>query len=174
MEENREIVSWNRGKMNRFALLNFKNAPRPHPLGTPPLPASVPRSGPSAPPSSLSVCSWHFEIFYALRQHNTQYMQVLWRHGTVVSEHEVTAVSSVRSGSQWAKRVLEQAHLDDWSCGQESVDDSPAVERRRADVGHGPGRHVGDECQPSTESARRSTVDARRRRRATGRRRQRR
>ena len=30
---------------------------RPHPLGTPALRASVPRSGPSAPPSSLSACS---------------------------------------------------------------------------------------------------------------------
>ena len=56
-------------KMNRFALLNFKifwgqywggatlPFPRPHPLGTPALRAFMPRSGPSAPPSSLSVCS---------------------------------------------------------------------------------------------------------------------
>jgi len=66
-------LSWNRGKMNRFPLLNFKifwrrclqtpilrrgygAPPRPNPLGTPALRASVPRSGPSAPPSSLSVC----------------------------------------------------------------------------------------------------------------------
>jgi len=50
-------------KMNRFAVLNFKIPPywatgeglwRPSPLA---------RSGPLAPPSSLSVCSWHFEIF---------------------------------------------------------------------------------------------------------------
>ena len=54
-------------KMNRFALLNFKifwgqcpqthilgvataPLPRPHPLGTPALRASVPRSGSLAPP----------------------------------------------------------------------------------------------------------------------------
>ena len=65
-------------KMNRFALLNFKifwgQCPQTPILGrgygapvqTPPpsaLRASVPRSGPSAPPSSLSVCGWHSEIF---------------------------------------------------------------------------------------------------------------
>ena len=63
-------------KMNRFPLLNFKifwgqcpqtpipilgrgygAPPQTHPLGTPALRASVPRSGPSAPQSSLSVCS---------------------------------------------------------------------------------------------------------------------
>jgi len=62
-------------KNEQIALLNFKifwgNAPRPPYCGgaTAPLPRpnpprhSAPRSGPSAPPSSLCVCSWHFEIF---------------------------------------------------------------------------------------------------------------
>ena len=75
-------MSWNRGKNEQICTVKFQNfrgamPPDPHtgeglrrpspdptfPLGTPVLRASVPRSGPSAPPSSLSVCSWHFEIF---------------------------------------------------------------------------------------------------------------
>ena len=74
-------MSWNRWKNEQICTVKFQNflgavPPDPHtgeglrrpspgstPLGTPALRASVPRSGPSAPPSSLSVCSWHFEIF---------------------------------------------------------------------------------------------------------------
>ena len=74
-------MSWNRGKNEQICAVKFQNFlgamppdhsrdpqtrilgrgygarhPQTPPLGTPALRASVPRSGPSAPPSSLSVC----------------------------------------------------------------------------------------------------------------------
>ena len=62
-------LSWNRGKNEQICSVKFQNTPilgnwggamAPLPR---PNPSALARSGPLAPPSSLSVCSWHFEIF---------------------------------------------------------------------------------------------------------------
>ena len=74
-------LSWYHGKNEQICTVKFQNflgamPPGPHtgeglwcpsPNLTPlALRCFAPLSGPSAPPLSLSVCSWHFEIFLAL------------------------------------------------------------------------------------------------------------
>jgi len=48
-------MSWNRGKNEQICTVKFQKFPDPTP--------SALRASLGAPPSSISVCSWHFQIF---------------------------------------------------------------------------------------------------------------